>query len=48
MPGTYNLQPASVGQAIDLFKAEFCKRCPNRFLVDFVRLTGARGGDRRV
>ena len=35
MPSAHNLQPVSLGQAVDLFKAEFCKRYPqSRFLVD--------------
>jgi hypothetical protein len=35
MPSTHNLQPISLGQAVDLFKAEFCKRYPqSRFLID--------------
>lgn len=35
MPSTHNLQPVSLGQAVELFKAEFCKRYPrSRFLID--------------
>ena len=35
MPSTYNLQPVSLGQAVELFKTEFCKRYPrSRFLID--------------
>ena len=35
MPSTHNLQPVSLGQAVDLFKAEFCKYYPqSRFLID--------------
>lgn len=35
MPSTHNLQPIPLGQAVELFKAEFCKRYPqSRFLID--------------
>jgi len=35
VPSTHNLQPVSLGQAVDMFKAEFRKRYPqSRFLID--------------
>ena len=35
MPRTHNLQPISLGQAVDMFKVEFRKRYPqSRFLID--------------
>ena len=35
MPSTHNFQAISLGQALEMFKAEFCKRYPqSRFLID--------------
>ena len=35
MPSTRNFQAISLGQAIEMFKVEFCKRYPqSRFLID--------------
>ena len=35
MPSTHNFQVISLGQAVEMFKAEFCKRYPqSRFLID--------------
>jgi hypothetical protein len=35
MPSTHNFQVISLGQAVEIFKTEFCKRYPqSRFLVD--------------
>ena len=35
MPSTHNFRAISLGQAVEMFKAEFCKRYPqSRFLID--------------
>ena len=35
MPSSHNVQPISLGQAVTMFKAEFCKQYPqSRFLLD--------------
>ena len=35
MPSTHNFQVISLGQAVEIFKMEFCKRYPqSRFLID--------------
>jgi len=35
VPSTHNFQTISLGQAVERFKAEFCKRYPqSRFLLD--------------
>jgi hypothetical protein len=35
MPRARDLQPISLGQAVEMFKADFCKRYPqSRFLID--------------
>jgi hypothetical protein len=35
VPSTHNFQVISLGQAVEMFKTEFCKRYPqSRFLID--------------
>jgi hypothetical protein len=35
VPSTHNFQVISLGQAVEIFKTEFCKRYPqSRFLID--------------